>query len=404
MPAPPFCLALCALAAATAATAAAAPPAAAACAAAANAQTADAARRWQLYERCLEESDPGDLDPDLLAAAAAAALHVGDHAACAALAGSAARFEARPAAHHLFGHLELKSQCLHLDGRHGAAREVRRAAAAAGVLPSGDPRRPGGGVIYLQRLAARRFWDRADLRPRQQALWDALVGDDGGAAASAGRSIRRQVLARRHLLPVTQEVDRLVSLRRPGHHQYAWGEVVFYDKGHRYDAACVAVPAVCEFVDAFPGEMDAGAVKLSIMQPGTRVVPHAGSSNAIVRGHFGVAVPPEMQQQRRSKSRRRQRRRPHKFGLVVGGKRVARPWSNGSMIVFDDVFLHSVRVNPRLRGERVVLIVDLWHPGADTALRDEIRAGRLLVPRTSVDGRGAAAPPMLVVEQPRHTP
>ena len=100
----------------------------------------------------------------------------------------------------------------------------------------------------------------------------------------------------------------------------------------------------------------------------------------------------------------RQRRRPHKFGLVVGGKRVARPWSNGSMIVFDDVFLHSVRVNPRLRGERVVLIVDLWHPGADTALRDEIRAGRLLVPRTSVDGRGAAAPPMLVVEQPRHTP
>jgi aspartyl/asparaginyl beta-hydroxylase (cupin superfamily) len=58
-----------------------------------------------------------------------------------------------------------------------------------------------------------------------------------------------------------------------------------------------------------------------------------------VRCHFGVDVPEDC-------------------GLTVGGE--TRTWTEGRCMVFDDSFEHEAW-NRDVR-DRVVLIVDLWHP------------------------------------------
>ena len=69
-----------------------------------------------------------------------------------------------------------------------------------------------------------------------------------------------------------------------------------------------------------------------------------GPTNTRLRMHLALTVPPEGQDA------------PE---LRVGG--VARSWKEGRVLVFDDSFEHHVSPNDSTV-DRVVLIVDLWHP------------------------------------------
>ena len=91
----------------------------------------------------------------------------------------------------------------------------------------------------------------------------------------------------------------------------------------------------------------AGLVYFSRLAPHSRVAPHRGPTNMRVRAHLGIEIPPEC-------------------GIRVG--EVSTTWHTGTCIVFDDSFPHDVW-NESDR-ERIVLVVDLWHPDLSD---DEVR-------------------------------
>ena len=105
--------------------------------------------------------------------------------------------------------------------------------------------------------------------------------------------------------------------------------------------------------------------KISVLQPGTHILPHCGISNAKLRFHLPVRVPSPM-------------RRGLKRGLRVASDTA--DWVEGSVLVFDDSFEHevwwehglrpdeSVQRHAHTNNSRIVLIVDVFHP--DLAAKD----------------------------------
>ena len=51
---------------------------------------------------------------------------------------------------------------------------------------------------------------------------------------------------------------------------------------------------------------------------------------------------------------------PDDCRLVADGE--ARRWSRGQCLLFDDSYLHDAQHDGQGEGERVVLMVDMWHP------------------------------------------
>src|ERR1700744_1142989 len=76
------------------------------------------------------------------------------------------------------------------------------------------------------------------------------------------------------------------------------------------------------------------------MRAGTHIAPHCGPTNLRLRCHLGIAVP------------------AGDCAIRVGDE--TRFWTEGECLVFDDHFEHEAWNHT---GEdRIVLIVDLWHP------------------------------------------
>jgi len=90
-------------------------------------------------------------------------------------------------------------------------------------------------------------------------------------------------------------------------------------------------------------------VMFSVLAPGTHILPHRGVTNTRVVCHLPLVVPSDC-------------------SLVVDGKR--HEWREGEAIAFDDTYEHEAwNRGTRLR---VVLIIDVWHPGLSAAERDAI--------------------------------
>ncbi len=109
-----------------------------------------------------------------------------------------------------------------------------------------------------------------------------------------------------------------------------------------FDDNCKLCPATARAVRAVP--RNAGTIGISVLLGGTRIRPHCGLSNAKLRCHLGLSVPP-------------------RCGLRVDGE--TRRWQEGRCVVFDDSFEHSVYNDS---GEpRYVLILDVFHPSLSDA-------------------------------------
>lgn len=87
-----------------------------------------------------------------------------------------------------------------------------------------------------------------------------------------------------------------------------------------------------------------GACKLSVLQPGTKVRPHHGPTNTRMRVHLGIHIP--------------------EGAFIRAGNPAEesniRQWKTGKCICFDDSYEHEVWHDGS--EERLVLIVDVWHP------------------------------------------
>lgn len=78
----------------------------------------------------------------------------------------------------------------------------------------------------------------------------------------------------------------------------------------------------------------------STMKPKTSIAAHYGATNFKLRCHFPLWVPDEA------------------FLRVAGDPR---QWVEGKMIVFDDSYEHEA-ANLSETQERVILLIDIWHP------------------------------------------
>ena len=108
--------------------------------------------------------------------------------------------------------------------------------------------------------------------------------------------------------------------------------------------------------------------KISLLQPGTHILPHCGISNAKIRLHLPLRVPAPIQ-------------RGLRRGLRVASENIE--WVEGKVVVFDDSFEHEVwweygfrpdespQLHAHVNTSRVVLIVDVFHPD----LGEQDRAG-----------------------------
>jgi aspartate beta-hydroxylase len=84
----------------------------------------------------------------------------------------------------------------------------------------------------------------------------------------------------------------------------------------------------------------------SVLEPGSRIEPHIGITNARIIGHFPLIV-------------------PENCGFRVGGE--VRRWESGKALIFDDMTTHEAwNESDRIR---VVLIADLWRPELTVAER-----------------------------------
>jgi aspartate beta-hydroxylase len=228
------------------------------------------------------------------------------------------------------GYAQLIDSLFRRD-RPDAAREVAGLAVAQGLWK--DPLQrpvdyePSGSDRAVHDPAS--FWFVEHLRaaqPRIRAEIDAVAGPDGAGFAAVE--------------------EPLVAGGR-------WNQVILYEGGRRQEQACARFPVTAAAVEQIPEAttLGPGVVTLSWLSPGTRVVPHCGRSNARLRVHLGIRVPP---------------------GPVLRVGREELRWTEGGCLVFDDSFEHEVRHDgdrPRL-----VLLLDVPYPGLDEQARRRVLA------------------------------
>jgi hypothetical protein len=129
----------------------------------------------------------------------------------------------------------------------------------------------------------------------------------------------------------------------------SWQVCMFYEQGRRNDAVCDLCPTIAAVLEADSSvRRTAGLIYLSKMAAHTHVTAHQGGSNIRVRCHLALTVP------------------TGDCAIRVGGE--SRRWTEGKCIVFDDTYEHEIW--NRTAEERLVLLVDLWHPDLTALERD----------------------------------
>jgi aspartate beta-hydroxylase len=189
---------------------------------------------------------------------------------------------------------------------------------------------------------------------------------DGGERLSMSRypGLRSQPWYDAGTIPVAQELERAAKQivdefrqidprafapeNEPIARRGSWDVFILYERGRRHDERCTLVPTVSDIVERHRTVRSlAGLVYFSRLAPHSRVAPHSGPTNMRVRVHLGIDIPP---------------------GCGIRAGDVTSTWHDGKCIAFDDSFPHEVW-NESDR-ERIVLVVDIWHPDLSD---DEVR-------------------------------
>ncbi|HSO97812.1 MAG TPA: aspartyl/asparaginyl beta-hydroxylase domain-containing protein, partial [Solirubrobacteraceae bacterium] len=210
--------------------------------------------------------------------------------------------------------------------------QEQRAPAPAGADPAAGLRRfqrymtelsdapaPGGRLLYPD-LDERPWWE-----PAASALAVELQAH--------GQEIRDEVLA----LDPSRFAPESERIARSGD----WDVAFFYERGRRHAEVCRACPTTTRVIES-DGAMRtaAGLIYVSRMRPGTHIHPHRGPTNLRLRCHLGISVP--------------------EGDCAIRVADESRRWSEGGCLLFDDSFEHEAWNHTD--ADRIVLIVDLWHP------------------------------------------
>lgn len=133
-----------------------------------------------------------------------------------------------------------------------------------------------------------------------------------------------------------------------------WSAYFLWNEGAAQPAHLARCPHTAEAVKAAP-QCDIAHhgpnVFFSILEPGTRIPPHTGVTNARLTVHLPLIVPPGCR-------------------FRVGGE--TREWIPGRAWVFDDTIEHEAWNDSDT--PRAILIFDIWNPHLTAAERDLVRA------------------------------
>ena len=178
------------------------------------------------------------------------------------------------------------------------------------------------GALLFPGLATRPFHDPACVADAVALLerYASLVRDEAAA------------LGARRLQQYRDHGDALL------HENGDWSVHYLSLEGSDTAAQRAQTPLTARLVDAIP--RTTGHAFLSVLAPGTHILPHCGPCNYRLRLQLGLRVPEAG------------------CSIRVGGE--TRAWREGEVLVLDDAFEHEVWNDS---GEpRVILIVDVWHP------------------------------------------
>ena len=117
----------------------------------------------------------------------------------------------------------------------------------------------------------------------------------------------------------------------------SWDVFGLFAFGVRLDDNCRRCPQTVALLDQIPGVTTAG---FSRMAPRTRIEPHVGYTDTVVRCHLGLMI-------------------PERCGLQVGDQVAS--WTQGRCLVFDDTIRHSAWNDAD--EARIVLLIDVLKPG-----------------------------------------
>jgi aspartate beta-hydroxylase len=121
-----------------------------------------------------------------------------------------------------------------------------------------------------------------------------------------------------------------------------WDVMFLYERGRRHAEVCDLCPVTSHGIEAYPTiRTAAGLIYISRMRGSTHIAAHKGPTNLRLRCHLAVQVP------------------DGDCAIRVGDE--TRRWQEGKCLVFDDYYDHEAWNHTD--ESRVVLIVDMWHPG-----------------------------------------
>ena len=123
-----------------------------------------------------------------------------------------------------------------------------------------------------------------------------------------------------------------------------WSVLYFFGRDDQVNQIRAACPLVCEVLERIPGTGRAGNTYLSVLKAGTHIQKHYGPTNARLRCHLALKV-------------------PNGARIRIGTSSYG--WTEGKCLIFDDSYEHEVWNDGE--GERVVLIIDFWHPDMSEA-------------------------------------
>lgn len=124
-----------------------------------------------------------------------------------------------------------------------------------------------------------------------------------------------------------------------------WHWASFIDRGRRRPQMAARCPVTAAMLDATPrlcvDSMPFAFAFFSTLRGGSRIAPHCAPCNLRIRVHIPLLVP-----------------EPDACGISVAGE--TRKWEVGRALVFDDAYEHEVWNDGT--ADRVVLLLDTWHP------------------------------------------
>jgi len=245
-----------------------------------------------------------------------------------------------------------------LEARFGKS-ELVRVRGALEIYLGIDLRRPASALqkplfMYVPGLRETPFLDSRDFAFTEQALdLQKQICLEAETALQQHAELVAFLQA-----PAGEDLSAYLAQSDPNASEAAsWNAYFFYRHGRAFPVHLAACPNTAELLRNMPRVEitdHAPEICFSVLSPGAHILPHSGVSNSRIVVHLPLILPAQCV-------------------LKVAG--IERAWQRQELLIFDDTFEHEAW--NRSHSERVILLMDTWHP--DLRASERIALAELVV-------------------------